>query len=96
MSRAARLETENDNQFHELAGKISTFKNIANEINGYAQEDTATLNNLSGTMTRLQDSVRHGAYRLKRVINSNPKLSKMVAIGIALFIVVYVTFTHIL
>ena len=94
MSRASQLEQENDQQFHLLANKISTFKDIANEINGYAQEDSATLNTMSGTMTRLSDEIKHGAHKQRRVVNSNPKMTRMVAIGVGAFIVLYITFNH--
>lgn len=89
MSRAAQFEQENDDQFHILANKVSTFKNIANDINLYAQQDNSQLNNINNQLSTLSDGIRQTASRLGHVMRSNPKVSKMVGVGFIIFLIVY-------
>ncbi|ODV88217.1 hypothetical protein CANARDRAFT_193415 [[Candida] arabinofermentans NRRL YB-2248] len=89
MSRAPQIEQENDSQFHMLANKISTFKNIAHDINNYAQEDNTSISNISSSMNALLDNVKNTSGKLTRVMNSNPRMTKMVATGVIGFFILY-------
>ncbi|KAH3670977.1 hypothetical protein OGAPHI_000688 [Ogataea philodendri] len=80
MSRAAGIEQENDSQFNLLANKISTFRNIANDINNYAQEDSTTLSNVSNAMNALFENVKTTSTKLSRVIASKPQMFRMVLV----------------
>ncbi|GMM32043.1 hypothetical protein DAMA08_047880 [Martiniozyma asiatica (nom. inval.)] len=87
MSRASQLEHSNDESFHALSNKISVFKNIASEINGYAQEDQGTLSNLNNQMSALGDGIKDTAAKLTTVMASNPKVTRMVFIGFFIVII---------
>lgn len=89
MSRASQIEQDNDNQFHLLANKVSTFKNIANDINLYAQEDNNNLNSISNQLNTLGENIKSTASKLNHVMRSNPKITKMVGIGFVIFLIIY-------
>lgn len=89
MSRAAQYEQSNDDQFHALANKVSIFKNIANDINNYAQEDNSQLNSLSNQFSALYDSIKATSAKLTHVIRTNPKVIKMVGIAFLIFLIIY-------
>ncbi|KAG0681849.1 v-SNARE [Pichia californica] len=78
MSRASQIEQENDNQFHLLANKVSAFKNIANDINVYAQEDNNNLNTINNQLTTLGENIKSTAAKLGHVMRANPKITRMV------------------
>lgn len=83
------MEQENDNQFHLLANKVSAFKNIANDINLYAQEDNNQLGSISDQLSTLGENIKNTTARLGHVMRSNPKVTRMVGIGFLIFLVIY-------
>ncbi|KAG7888383.1 hypothetical protein KL905_003225 [Ogataea polymorpha] len=89
MSRAAGIEQENESQFNLLASKISTFKNVANDINNYAQEDSTTLSNVSNAMSALFENVKTTSSKLGRVVASKPQTFRMVVVGVLGFFIIY-------
>lgn len=94
MSRASQFEQENDAQFHALANKVSVFKNIANDINNYAQQDNDRLNTLSDQMSVLQENIRSTASKLTHVMRSNPKVTKMAGVAFLVFLLIYYSVRH--
>ncbi|GMG21104.1 unnamed protein product [Ambrosiozyma monospora] len=91
MSRSAQLEQDNEAQFNLLASKISAFKNVANDINNYAQEDTNTMNTLNGQFNSLMESVKSTSHKLSIVMNRNPRLVKLVGGAVGIFFILYFT-----
>ena len=89
MSRASQIEQENDSQFHLLANKVSAFKNIANDINSYAQEDNSNLGSINDQLSTLGENIKSTASRLGHVMRANPKITRMVGVGFAIFLVIY-------
>lgn len=89
MSRASQIEQENDSQFHLLANKVSAFKNIANDINLYAQEDNSNLNSINDQLSTLGENIRNTTARLNHVMRANPKITRMVIVGFVIFLIIY-------
>lgn len=83
------MESENDAAFAQLANKVTAFRTIASDISAYAEEDRGVLAGLNGQMETLSRGITHSVGELTRVMRANPKVTRMVALGFAVFVVLY-------
>ncbi|TID28953.1 hypothetical protein CANINC_002221 [Pichia inconspicua] len=83
------METDNDQRFNALAGKVSAFRAIASDVNNYAARDNNQLDSLQNRFDALSEGLRSTSSKLTHVIKSNPKISKLVAVGFLIFLIIY-------
>lgn len=83
------METENDQRFNELANKVSAFRAIASDVNNYAQRDNNQLDGLQHRFDALAEGIKSTSSKLAHVMRTNPKITKLVAVGFLIFIIIY-------
>ncbi|GME68416.1 unnamed protein product [[Candida] boidinii] len=89
MSRATQQETDNDNQFHILANKISQIRLGTEDIFQQTQQESSLLDSLGDNMGNLMTGLRGTASNLTRVMNANPHVSRLVLLGLIGFFIIW-------
>lgn len=83
------LYQQNDQKLNSLANKLATFRNINQDINDQAVNDTSLLNQISNSFDSLSNNIRNTSHRLTRTLNAGNNIWKMVGLALLIFFIVY-------
>ncbi|AQZ12384.1 SFT1 (YKL006C-A) [Zygosaccharomyces parabailii] len=91
-SRYSQIENSNDQRLNSLANKLSTFREINQDIGDQAVADNSALGQLSDLFDSLLRGVRNTSHRLTRSLNAGGNVWRMVGMALLLFFIVYTLF----
>ena len=83
------LYKQNDQRLNSLANKLATFRNINQDINDQAVNDTTLLSQISNSFDSLSNNIRNTSHRLTRTLNAGNNIWKMVGLALLIFFIVY-------
>lgn len=89
MSRYSQIEGDNDRKLESLANKLSTFRNINQDIGNQAQLDSSVIDNISETFSSLYNDLKNSSSRLTRSMAMGSGVWRMVFIALAMFFILY-------
>lgn len=82
------MEEQNDQRLHDLAGKLSTIRQVTKDI--YTQaSDQGFIDSATETFTSVLGSVRGGAARLTRAAQAGHPVFKVAALALGIIFLVY-------
>lgn len=91
MSRYAQREQDNDAQFNLLANKLSTLRNITEDINQQAQQ-SETIEALSNNFSSMMSNLKNTSSKLTRSMSMGNGVWRNVGIALVLFFLVWTIF----
>ncbi|ODQ65621.1 hypothetical protein NADFUDRAFT_50906 [Nadsonia fulvescens var. elongata DSM 6958] len=91
MSQAYQREEQNNHRLEELASKLSSLRNVTNDIHARAS-DYSMIDQASDSMSELMTSVKGSAVKLTRSIQAGHPIMKMVGLALAIFFLFYMLY----
>ncbi|CCK68325.1 Sft1p KNAG_0A06690 [Huiozyma naganishii CBS 8797] len=88
-SNYSQVESNNDERLNSLANKLATFRNINEDINEQAVNDSSLVDQISNTFGSLSNNIRNSSSRLTRTMGMGNSIWKMVGLALLLFFIVY-------
>lgn len=84
----SQAESNNNSKFDELATRLSTFRNVTQDINNAARDDSA-ITQLNEQMSRIFDNVRDSSMGLTRAMQSGQGVWRFVGLSLAAFFIIW-------
>ncbi|QEU59410.1 Sft1 [Kluyveromyces lactis] len=88
-SKYSQVENDNNQRLDELANKLSTFRNINQDIGNQAANDSSLIDNIQNSFGQLFLNVKNSSTRLQRSMNSGNNIWRMVGVSLLCFFILY-------
>lgn len=88
-SKYSQQENANNQRLDELANKLSTFRNINEDIGNQAAVDSSLIDNMQNTFGQLFLNVRNSSTRLQRSMSAGNNIWRMVGMSLLAFFLLY-------
>lgn len=88
-SRYSQAENRNDQKLESLANKLSTFRNINQEINAQAVQDSSLIDQISNSFDSMFNNLKNSSSRLTRSMQSGKGVWKMTGLALLIFFIIY-------
>ncbi|CAR58077.1 uncharacterized protein GVI51_M10219 [Nakaseomyces glabratus] len=82
-------EADNDKKLESLATKLSTFRNINEDIGRQAQIDSSVIDSISESFSSLLNDLKNSSSRLTRSMSMGSGVWRMVFIALSVFFIIY-------
>lgn len=82
-------EADNDKKLESLATKLSTFRNINEDIGRQAQIDSSVIDSISESFSNLLNDLKNSSSRLTRSMSMGSGVWRMVFIALSVFFIIY-------
>lgn len=82
-------EADNDKNLESLATKLSTFRNINEDIGRQAQIDSSVIDSISESFSSLLNDLKNSSSRLTRSMSMGSGVWRMVFIALSVFFIIY-------
>nr|AAC24884.1 Sft1p [Kluyveromyces lactis] len=88
-SKYSQVENDNNQRLDELANKLSTFRNINQDIGNQAANDSSLIDNIQNSFGQLFLNVKNSSSRLQRSMNAGNNIWRMVGVSLLCFFILY-------
>ncbi|SCV00221.1 LAMI_0G03664g1_1 [Lachancea mirantina] len=79
----------NNARLDELASKLSTFRNVNQEIDSQARADLSMMDEIQNSFGSMYSNLRNSSSRLARSMKAGNNIWKMVGVALAIFFLTY-------
>lgn len=84
----AQSEANNNSKFDELSSRLSTFRNITQDIDNIARDDSI-ITQLNEQVSRIYDNIRDSSHGLTRAMQSGNSVWRYVGMALGIFFIIW-------
>jgi small-conductance mechanosensitive channel len=89
-----QAESNNNAKFDELSSRLSTFRNITQDIHNVARDDSI-IDQLNEQVGRLYDNIKDSSQGLRRSMQSGNSIWRYVGLSLLAFFIIWLLFRFI-